>query len=276
MKIKLELITPKIAQMYLKNNNQNRKLRTGYLARYIDDMSNGRWMEGTSETIKISKKGNVLDGQHRFRAIIATGISIECVVAYDLDEEIFKVLDTGALRSASDIFGIAKIKYSSQMPAIIAKYSAFSKGIIGNTERTIGIKPSNNQLMEIYISNEEMWLDIVRASERWYEAFNKIITVKLIGGFYAAIKDSNRSESFMNELCTGENITNPIIKVLRQKLLQDRLSTKKIPSSLKEAYLIKSWNMYAKNINVSLLKFDYEREEYPKIYINPQELIQWK
>jgi len=70
MEFKQLTITPSIAKGYLENNQNNRRVKDTKVKLYAREMMAGRWKEGTAEFIKISKAGNVLDGQHRLLAII--------------------------------------------------------------------------------------------------------------------------------------------------------------------------------------------------------------
>jgi hypothetical protein len=72
------------------------------------------------------------------------------------------------------------------------------------------------------------------------------------------------AEDFFNQLCYGNgNICKPIA-LLRKKLVEDRLSTKKLSIATKNAFIIKAWNYYRKNEVVKILRFDFENEGFPK------------
>jgi hypothetical protein len=72
--------------------------------RYAQDILAGRWKEDTGEVIKVSKSGIVLDGQHRLYAIVKANTPIFLHIAYGIDDSVSDVLDTGSVRSASDVF----------------------------------------------------------------------------------------------------------------------------------------------------------------------------
>jgi hypothetical protein len=104
LEFKKELITPSRAKELLEANINNRRVKDEVVNRYAQDILAGRWKEDTGEVIKISKSGIVLDGQHRLYAIIKANTPIFLHIVYGIDDSVSDVLDTGSVRSASDVF----------------------------------------------------------------------------------------------------------------------------------------------------------------------------
>ena len=98
-------VTPSLASKWLEMNTGNRRLRQSHVAHLANQMKQGRWML-SPEPIVFSKKGRLLDGQHRLNAVIQSGCKIEASVALVANEEVFRVLDQGINRSNSDILNI--------------------------------------------------------------------------------------------------------------------------------------------------------------------------
>lgn len=97
MRFEIVKVTPDMALKFLEKNDGNRKLRehrAAYLARAIEE---GKW-KLTHQAAAISKKGRILDGQHRFRAITLAGKPAMMVIAYDVPEDVFAVMDAGLPR----------------------------------------------------------------------------------------------------------------------------------------------------------------------------------
>ena len=76
--------------------------------------------------------------------------------------------------------------------------------------------------------------------------FCEIMTPSLIGGMYAHLHliNENYAVRFMTQLTTGIGIENDVITLLRNKLIQDKISPRKMPQSLKIALIIKAWNVF--------------------------------
>lgn len=256
-------VTPKVAQEYLDANIRNRDRIDNRIETYSKDMKEGRWKRNTAEFIKISKTGVLLDGQNRLFAIIDSNTSMYMWVSFNLEDDVFDVLDTGKARSAADVLKISGIKYNTALPGIIYLYNVLKTGSIGLSK----IRLTNAEIRNIYYKNEDWWLHIARSSNSMYDCMKKLLTMKTIGGFYAIFHeiDKDIADNFMSELTTGKNVTNNVIILLRDKLLQDKLSSKKTKDSIKLIYIIKSWNFYYNNIEPKTLKFNPEQDNIPKI-----------
>ena len=276
LEFKKELITPSRAKELLEANINNRRVRAKVVNRYAQDMLAGRWKENTGEAVKISKSGIVLDGQHRFYAVIKANTPIFFHIAYGIDDSVSDVLDTGSGRSASDVFKLNRITNDSAMPSIIQMYHLLKNNNFACKQKDMRL--TNAQLLQKYNENEILWQDICKKSQNWYLSFAKILPQSFIGGFYSVFKeiDSDLAEQFMNELCTGINVSNETMLLLRNRLMQDKMSQRKISPTLRTIFMIKAWNCFVKGIVLKKLAFDSERESYPKILgkkISEQKLL---
>lgn len=99
--VRMEKITPEIAEMWLNTNSTNRKLRDGVAEKYADDMANGRWTE-CPEPISFYADEELADGQHRLYAVCISGESIEFIVVRGLSREAGLNLNTGLSRNLVD------------------------------------------------------------------------------------------------------------------------------------------------------------------------------
>lgn len=260
-----ELITPSRAKEYLEANTQNRRVKNPVVYRYADDMVNGRWKLDTGETIKISETGIILDGQHRLLAVVKANTSIMFHLAKGLPNNVFDVIDTGSNRNASDIFKIKGVKNENKLPSIISMYNSLK-----NPDRIrdshLHHKSTNAMLLEQYYKNEPYWQSVATKSHALYLSFAKILTPSMIGGFYAYFNDLNSlmAENFMEQICTGSGIENETVLLLRNRLIQDKTSLRKISLSHKIALIIKTWNFFIKGDTVKVLKFDIVNDPFPK------------
>lgn len=261
-----EIITPEIAEAYLKANTENRKLRKSTVKRYAQDMSEGRWKEGTTETIKISPTGRILDGQHRLHAVVESGTKHIFWIAKGVSEEVFDVIDTGAVRNAPDAFMVRGINYSTQIPSMISFYNGVAQGFI-SSDQNKHKRLTNTQLLQAYEERPEFWQATAKKTQRWYINMAKLLSGSMIGGLYAYFydKDADDSEEFFEQLSSGLNIQCNSIALLRNKLMVDKMNTAKLPVSRRTALIIKSWNHFRAGHNdASFLKFDPAREAFPE------------
>jgi hypothetical protein len=260
---KKELITPTLAKQLLEANINNRPLKGYLVSQYANDIINKRWKDDTAEMIKISKTNIILDGQHRLHAIIKANIPVYFHVATNLEDEIFDVLDTGSTRNACDVFKINGITRYNAIPSIISFYNTLKENNKKGARKKI--RGTNAVLLDQYMQQDKYWDNVSRLSHNWYLAFAKILPGSQIGGYYSYFEQLNSEKAFdfIDKLCTGMNIDNDVISILRNKLLSDKMSLKKIPPTLKMAFIIKSWNAYVKGTNFKILKYDAATEEFP-------------
>jgi hypothetical protein len=263
MKIESILITPTMAKEFLKSNSNNRPLKEKRISKYAKDMLEGKWICETGETIKFLLNGLLADGQNRLHAIIKANIPVKMQVAFDLEDDVFKVIDTGCSRNASDIFKFDKIKYYAIAPTIISTHNNLLNGGIGaNTVHN----NSNQNILDLYYERKDFYNCVFRKVDRWYLSFNKVLTPSTIGGFYAFFFDINPIDAneFFEQLSSGNDIKHNAIKLLRNKLFENKLNSTKFSASHRNCLIIKTWNYYRKNHQIKFLRYDSNVEEIPK------------
>ena len=102
MNVTIELVTPQQALQMLQHNAGNRPLRKRFVDQYVDDILRGKW-KLSHQGVAFSKEGRLLDGQHRLTAIVESGVSVQMVIARNVDEASFLVMDRGKTRALRDI-----------------------------------------------------------------------------------------------------------------------------------------------------------------------------
>lgn len=131
MEIQQVKVTPHGAEAILKMNTGNRKLRSSRVKQYAEQMKRGQWLE-SGDPIRISKSGVLLDGQHRLTAIVESGVSIDCVVISELDDEAYTVIDTGLGRKAADVVTHMGVQNAHTVAAIAKLVIGVRAGISPN------------------------------------------------------------------------------------------------------------------------------------------------
>lgn len=255
-----EIITPQVAKVILNNNAGNRVISDKRVLEYVNKMKSGLYKEGTAEPLKISKQGRLLDGQHRLTALIKANLNVEFLVARDLDEKIFDVLDTGKNRGASDVLAMIGCPNETLCAAVIKTYT--------NTKSEFNerYKLSNDQVIDIYQKNSKKYDEVVRFSQR-LQSKGKLLPASLIGGLMLLFSDKNESEaiSFFEQLCRLKPVQNTTIDVLYEKLLKNGLSkTNKIPTHIKIKLIINAWNYFRQGKDAKMIKY-IEKDGFPKV-----------
>jgi hypothetical protein len=264
MKTEIKLITPKLAVDLLRNNKSNRRLNERKILQYKNDMMEGRWFEFTGETIAISENGRLLNGQHRLHAIAKSGVSLKFLICTNVSEDAMPFIDTGAARTATDIFEITGIVNARITPSIVRKYMILKEGY--TTGKSTSTHITNKMILDFYKKNTKRWDFVSRYSSASYHSFSKILAPSFIGSYFALFQDisSEDAVSFFDQLCTGRDIENNTIAVLRTRLVSDKLGNRRTKESIISALLIKTWNCYRKKTEAKILKFNADTEDFPQ------------
>jgi hypothetical protein len=98
--IRIETITPQLAQAYLEKN-KNREIKPGAVSKYARLMKDGSWTLN-GEAIKFNGDGSLLDGQNRLLACIEAGVAFQSVVVRGLPTATQETMDQGVVRRAID------------------------------------------------------------------------------------------------------------------------------------------------------------------------------
>jgi hypothetical protein len=147
-----EWINAEQAQIYLDANERNRKVKPATVATYARDMTNGNW-NYTAAPIRFDTNGNLLDGQHRLRAVVASGKRQKFLVVRNLPPETRKNIDNGARRSVADNL---VMDFDLRNAAAFASYARliirWRGGYLRNSEY---FKASDQEVYDFVIDNED-------------------------------------------------------------------------------------------------------------------------
>lgn len=121
-------ITPIAAAQIIEHRNTgNRKVAHSKLEQTCSDIREGRFLVN-GESIVFSSCGKLLDGQHRLTGCIRTGIPIISLVAFGIDEDARRTIDTGKLRTAGDIAQLSGVADGNNVTAIARMMIAYRRG----------------------------------------------------------------------------------------------------------------------------------------------------
>lgn len=268
MKIEKVLITPETAKKMLEMNTNNRKVNDSVVYKYSREIVNGTWKEDTGELIKISKNNVILDGQHRLLAVIKSNKCINFHVATEIEDDNFKVLDTGKSRSGGDIFKLAGVKNYNNVSSIIQLYNNVynNKSNAIKATNTTSLRPQ--ELLNLYEEQPEYWQTVFNLAQNLHTKFQRIWNLTEVGMFIAVLDncDMVKSREFIRQICEGVDVSNNIVILLRNKLIADKVSVnKKMSVVYRRSLIIKSWNVFYTNRDVKVLKFNPDVENYPEI-----------
>jgi hypothetical protein len=219
---KLMKIGPAEALLFLEKNTMNRNVRDRRVKQYAHDMKEGLWREN-GETIKRTRDGDLLDGQHRLWAIIESGVTLDMLVVDGLDPEVMPSIDTGASRSFSDVAKIGGYDHTGQLATCVRWLFWYSDPERADLIDSLGKhsrRQTNSALADYLVQNPEI-------SERVHEAqvfkrANRIIGAGTACAVYALAhsEDPIKAGQFFALLESGTNLTetSPVYH-LRERLM---------------------------------------------------------
>lgn len=259
-----------MAKDFLAKNKHNRNVRQSKVDEYANAMVNGRWIEQTGESIKFDRQGNLIDGQHRLLALIQANLSIRFLVITHLEHEAFKVIDTNLSRSGGDILHIEGVKNGNTVAAAVKLFYSLSEGYSASSQQSrSNLKLDNFHMLEIYRKNPEYWQSWIEKSNNWCIEFSRVLSQSFLAGFSIYLdkssKHTNKIDSFFDQLCVDGHSDNQTIKLLRRRLLDDRIKkNEKLTPTFKTVYIIKTWNAFVTEKEVKQLSHNPDTDETPK------------
>jgi hypothetical protein len=242
-------ITPCMAEAMLEKNERNRGFREKHVRFLAQEIVSGAWIQN-GETVVFSSEGVLLDGQHRLKAVLGAGKSIESMVVFGAHPDSFKTIDVGAGRSASDIFAIAGLKNSAQKAAAALIVWGYQ-----NDRARASIKGgvlSKQALLDFATKQEPHFSDFVDENTTLSRQAKFVAPAVFLATYYICWKQNQgKADLFFYSLATGNDIgskarNNPINRA-RDKLQEAFLNQSKgvsVNRVTMAAWVIKAWNAY--------------------------------
>lgn len=242
MQITTETITPAKAKEYLSHNRDNRNLRRKRILSYASQMKRGQW-KNTGDPIRFASNGRLLDGQHRLQAVVEAEVSIPMVVIRGLDEETFKVLDSGLGRSPADALGISVTAANNKAAACRL---LFVVDVGGDPRKTEDLQIVTRIDVADYYNAHQEDVDLGNSiGSRMYAQFaggNRTAWIAL--AVLVQRVNATHADEFLEGIYTGANLApgDPRL-ALRNYLANNR----RLPSAGHHlGVLLKTWNAWMK------------------------------
>lgn len=246
-------LTPELASSLLDRNLRNRKVSGKNYALVLRAIRNGEWRLN-GEAIKLDTNGFMLDGQHRCRAVVESGVSILTLLIEDLEPDTQDTMDTGKSRSLADILQIRGEASATSLAAVIRRVYLWKS--YGLRSATVSSYPTtNHECLQFFAQNQ--WIrDLVTPAKR-------IARMSKLPGSLAGLLmtvfndiDSDDSDYFFDRLCDGENLPagSPIL-LLRKSLINLHESKGTSNQTYMAALVVKAWNKYRAGESLGTLKF---------------------
>jgi hypothetical protein len=170
------MVTPELATSWLKNNHPNNRKPDPREVRRLSKIPRDKWLDCAS-TIKRTREGVLLDGQHRLLAIVERGEALPCDVLHNAPPELVFVVDVGRGRTLAHMLKIAG--FSSEGP-LAAVLNAVNWLLTGDTAKMHMDRAERllEAIPDVHLRGALEW---VRDAQR-----QKLSNARFLGGIFLA------------------------------------------------------------------------------------------
>jgi hypothetical protein len=241
-------ITPEMAKEILDadtyNNRPLSKTNVNFL---VKEMEIGNWLFDGSP-IRFNQNNELIDGRHRLTALVKANKTYKFSVIRGLDNESFKVMDTGDKRDGADMLAIAGVKNYCQTAAVIKTIFGFRKNLFSHNRSTIRTL-SNADILEYYdLLGEEGNIDgSITFGLHYYKKY-AICNATTLSSFHYLFSLINKEDAdiFIHKLSSGEMLeANSPIAILRNKLIRKKMDKEfDLTQTSVNAYIVMAWNKF--------------------------------
>lgn len=235
-------VTPERAAHWLQNNFRNRPMKEDVVAAYARDMRNGQWV-ATHQGIAFNERDELIDGQHRLKAVVASGCAVRMMVTFGLPSVIegremttMDAVDRGRTRSVADQL---VIQHGFKHGALVAAVCA-SLANLCCEQRTRRL--SVGETLEVFRAFEKPVLFVIEHRSKQ----PGLRSAGVLAGFAFAIAcPADGAQAMFKALNWRTNAASyPVIATLREFLLSPevKLFTRSLDRGLAELTLQAIWH----------------------------------
>lgn len=276
--IKMESITPALAEEYLDTMPHNRRTRQRVINDLVGAIKGNSWFP-TIEPIHFDEAGALRNGQHRMWAIVETGKTLDVLVVRGATEEEIDAIDTGSPRLTGDVLTLRHGMAEGDVVATVLKHLwSLNQGGIptggGGGLRRRGA-PNNHQMAQYYLEHPHLLASVRYVNET--PAIRKMAAKGTMALCHYLITQAggDRAHEFWRCLAMAIYASNndPVYR-LRERLTRAKNASARrggakadrLDVTETSALIIKSWNNWINNNDVQLLRwqrFGDHAEIYP-------------
>jgi hypothetical protein len=240
------MLTPVLASLLLKRNENNRNLRRSNSESIRDDILSGRW-HFNGESIVVSDTGVLLDGQHRCSAVMLTGHGIQVSLVFGAKEESRFTIDIGSPKSAANFLHMKGYKDTNNLAAMIGLVVQYQK--MGDIPRGY-TRPTKTEVVQ---SADEM--RGVQASLDFVSSCRVLGSRSIMGFVHYVLKKRAgvvAADEFVSKLIDGSGLRkgDPIYHC-RERLIAMRAYRADASERIK--LIFRAWNHWRQNETIAKL-----------------------
>jgi hypothetical protein len=254
------MVTPEMAETFLKYNSMNRGISDIVNLRYAQAMEAGHW-RFNGETIVFSNQGILLDGQNRLKAIIKSGVTVPMLAVYGIETENFKTMDQGSKRTTGQILKILDCKNNNTLAATLRL--AYIYLYLDNKMKRSGSDAVYHQVLLSLLERYPSIKESVKKAAPARRLCNR--TIVAFCHFVFSLRDPRGADQFIRQVITGEDLHagDPALS-LRNVLIQNKGENIKPGSRTLIALFFKAWNYVRKGKTIKNLRWR-DTEAFPEV-----------
>lgn len=264
---KFELLTPEEATKWLQHNPKfNRTPKRGNIVYLSDELRSMQWVL-SPDAVVFSRKGKLLNGQHRLQAVIESGVPAWVAVWRNYPDEWFDRIDTGRGRSPADVLETS----GEQYPAMLSSAVALASRMLGGTYMTDNRRISPRTIKMLVEQEHPKIRESIGFVETVIRTPNALTNIpkSTVGGLHYLFTqvDKEKADRFVQDLAFGaELVSGDAMLLLRALLANNKTSKRKLSPKYLVALTIKTWNARMRGDSPKLLRFSAGAgEEFPLI-----------
>lgn len=233
MNVTMKSITPALARQMLAKNTGNRPINESHVDMLTKEMSMGRW-KVNGDTICLNGD-RLIDGQHRLKAIVKSGVTVQTLVVEGLDSDVFDTKDVGRRRSAADTLSVRGEVETKKLAAALVVVDRYMTGRMMSCARY-----TNTEIEGLLEKYPEVRQSIAACRET-----KKLVAQSVLVACHYLFSrlDTEQADVFVRQLISGLGLEEgEPVYVLRERLLQNSLAKAKLSQPYIMAIIIKAWN----------------------------------
>lgn len=250
-------VGPDLAAAWLEKNDSNRNEAKGNKAKITRSMelADFRFL---GDPVRFDVDNILLDGQHRLKAIVETGVEIPLLIIRGFKSEAQLYMDQGKTRQAGDQVKLAGVTLHSgnnwaAIARLIIRWDAGD--VLGNL-----LVPGTAEIVAFCEEHKDQMTRAVAAAGAQYRRVGGRKPVAGATFYFAELIDEQLAHKFFRQLATGEDIRNgdPVF-ALRDTLLKRKgTGGSRLNSNEELSLFVRAWNAARRGISLQRLQLPRE------------------
>lgn len=256
--VRLAKIDTLLADQCIKSTNGTRQRNSKelHLQNLVRSVLGGKWAVN-GETIVFDWHGRMMQGIHRCRTVVRTGITIESLVVWGVNPDVYDSYDNVAKRSGADTLRSAGVLNSTLVSAMCGFLIRYDIDPTMSTALVV----DGQTVLATY--NENPHIEESVPFGRRVKTLQSGLTPSVFGAAHYILSqiDASDADHFCESVINGANLDERSpIKMLRERAMRGWRPTAKEQF----AYIIKAWNAHRQGKLVKCLKWNQE-EGFPVV-----------